>query len=64
MAPRRIGGAVVKWLLFGALLGLLLVFPPLLGLVVVAVAVPLSKPLLVAFAAGIAARPYLRRWAR
>lgn len=65
MAARRVGGDVVRWLLLGALLGLLLVFPSLLALVVAAVAVTLSKPLLVAFVAGIAARPYvprLRRW--
>jgi hypothetical protein len=56
----------MRWLLLGVLLGLLLVFPPLLPLVAAAVVAALSKPLLVAFVAGIAARPFLprlRRWA-
>ncbi|MFF7884289.1 hypothetical protein ACH40F_29280 [Streptomyces sp. NPDC020794] len=56
----------MRWLLLGALLGLLLVSPPLLALVLAAVVAALSKPLLVAFVAGIAARPFLprlRRWA-
>jgi hypothetical protein len=57
----------MRWLLFGALLGLLLLYPSLLAVVVTVAAAVLSKPLLVAFAAGLAARPYLpriRRWAR
>lgn len=57
----------MKWLLLGALLGLLLVFPPLLALVLAAVAAVLSKPVLVAFGLGLAVRtrlPRLRRWAR
>jgi hypothetical protein len=54
----------VKWLLVGALLALLLVFPQLLALVAAVVAV-LSKPVLVAFALGLWARthlPRMRRW--
>ncbi|MFJ1552335.1 hypothetical protein [Streptomyces mirabilis] len=58
----------MKWLLLGALLGLLLVCPPLLALVLAAVTAALSKPLLVAVGLGLAARPYVarraRRWAR
>jgi hypothetical protein len=57
----------MRWLLLGALLGLLLLHPPLLADVLAAAAALLSKPLVVAFAAGLAARPYLpriRRWAR
>ncbi|MFD4569360.1 hypothetical protein ACFWOX_33985 [Streptomyces sp. NPDC058467] len=55
----------MKWLLIGALLGLLIAFPQLLALVVPVVAALLSKPLLVAFGLGLAVRPYLprlRRW--
>jgi hypothetical protein len=57
----------MRWLLLGALLGLLIAFPPLLALVVTAVAAVLSKPLLVAFGLGLAARgslPRLRRRVR
>lgn len=57
----------MKWLLFGALLGLLLVFPSLLALVVAAVAAVLAKPVLVAFGLGLAVRtrlPRMRRRAR
>ncbi|MET7890653.1 hypothetical protein [Streptomyces mirabilis] len=57
----------MRWLLLGALLGLLLVFPPLLALVLAAVAAVLSKPVLVAFGLGLAARgslPRLRRRVR
>ncbi|MFF3911558.1 hypothetical protein ACFYZJ_37780 [Streptomyces sp. NPDC001848] len=57
----------MRWLILGALLGLLLVFPSLLTLAAAAVAALLSKPVPVAFglglAAGIRARR-LRRWAR
>lgn len=51
----------MMWLILGALLGLLLVFPPLLAVVVAVVTSLLSKPVLVAFGLGLAARPYLRR---
>jgi hypothetical protein len=57
----------VKWLLVGALLALLLVFPQLLALVAVVVAAVLSKPVLVAFGLGLLVRarmPRLRRWTR
>ncbi|QIY95852.1 hypothetical protein HEP87_19720 [Streptomyces sp. S1D4-11] len=57
----------MRWLLLGALLGLLLVFPPLLGLVVAAAAAVLAKPVLVAFGLGLAVRtrlPRLRRRVR
>ncbi|MEV0183828.1 hypothetical protein AB0I54_31770 [Streptomyces sp. NPDC050625] len=58
---------MMRWLLLGALLGLLLLYPPLLAVVITVAAALLSKPLVVAFAAGLAARPYLpriRSWAR
>jgi hypothetical protein len=54
----------MKWLLLGALLGLCLVYPPLMGLLVAAVAAVLSKPLLVAFVAGLAVRSHLPRMQR
>ncbi|WP_328449850.1 hypothetical protein OG780_19295 [Streptomyces sp. NBC_00386] len=57
----------MKWLLLGALLGLLIAFPPLLALVVTATAALLSKPVLVAFGLGLAVRvtlPRLRRRVR
>jgi hypothetical protein len=57
----------VKWLILGALLGLLLLYPSLLGLVVAIAAAILSKPVLVAFGLGLVASlraPALRRWAR
>lgn len=55
----------MKWLLVGALLALLLVFPQLLALVAAVVVAVLSKPVLVAFVLGLWARAYLprmRRW--
>jgi hypothetical protein len=67
MAARRIGGDVVKWLLFGAVLAVLLLFPQLLALVVGVTAAVVAKPAAVAFALGLVARPYLRRprrWTR
>ncbi|WP_327402004.1 hypothetical protein OG194_18890 [Streptomyces sp. NBC_01288] len=57
---------MTKWLLVGALLGLLIVFPSLLAVVVALVAAILGKPVVVAFAAGLLLRPHLprvRRWA-
>jgi hypothetical protein len=56
----------MKWLILGALLGLLIAFPSLLTLLGAIVAAIVSKPLLVAFGLGLAARPHLprvRRWA-
>ena len=57
----------MKWIVLGALLGLLLLYPAALTVVAVIVSAILSKPLLVAFGLGVAVRPYLprlRRWAR
>lgn len=56
----------MRWLLLGALLGLLLAYPPLLALVLAAMAVVLSKPVLMAFGLGFAARrlPRMRGWTR
>ncbi|MEU6099087.1 hypothetical protein [Streptomyces sp. NPDC047079] len=57
----------MRWLILGALLGLLIVFPSLLAVVVTVAAAIVSKPVVVAFGLGIAARPHLprlRRWAR
>lgn len=57
---------MMRALFFGALLGLLVVVPPLGTAVLGAAVAVLSKPVLVAFALGLVARPYLarRRWAR
>jgi hypothetical protein len=57
----------MKWILLGAVLGVLLLYPSVLTVVVTIAAAILSKPLLVAFGLGLAARPHLpgiRRWAR
>ena len=55
----------MKWLILGALLGLLLVYPQLRAPVLTVAAAILSKPVVVAFALGLLARPHLpRRWAR
>lgn len=56
----------MRYLMLGALLGLLLAYPPLLDLVATVATAPLSQPLLVAFALGLAAgvRTRPRRWAR
>ncbi|MER5473715.1 hypothetical protein [Streptomyces sp. NPDC002685] len=51
----------MRWLLLGALLGLLIAFPPLLALVLAAVAAVLSKPVLMAFGLGLAVRVSLPR---
>jgi hypothetical protein len=56
----------MRWLLFGVLLGVLLLYPTLLAQVIDLVAPLLSVPV-VAFAVGLIVRPYLRRprgWAR
>ncbi|WP_019072410.1 hypothetical protein [Streptomyces hokutonensis] len=56
----------MKWLILGALLGLLLLYPALLAVVVAIAAAILGKPVVVAFAAGLFVRPRLprvRRWA-
>lgn len=57
----------MKWLLAGALFGLLLAYPSLLGLLLAVAAVVLSKPVAVAFGLGLVVRahlPRLWRWAR
>ncbi|MER6351264.1 hypothetical protein ABT186_05280 [Streptomyces sp. NPDC001634] len=55
----------MKWILLGAVLALLLLYPSLLTLVVAAVVALLSKPVPVAFALGLVAgvrSRRLRRW--
>ncbi|WP_329340756.1 hypothetical protein OG252_33295 [Streptomyces sp. NBC_01352] len=55
----------MRWLLLGLVLGLLLLYPSLVGILAAVVAAILSKPLVVAFGLGLAVRlPRLRRWAR
>lgn len=57
----------MKWLLLGAVLAVLLLYPSALTVVAAVVAWLLAKPVLLAFAAGLALRPHLpkpRRWAR
>lgn len=57
----------MRWLLLGAILAVLLLFPPLLALVAAAAGWLLGKAVLVAFAAGLVAgvrAPSLRRWRR
>ncbi|MFF1297954.1 MULTISPECIES: hypothetical protein [unclassified Streptomyces] len=56
----------MRWILLGIVLGLLLLYPALIGILAAVVAAVLSKPLVVAFGLGLAARPALtrrtRRW--
>ncbi|MFF7763151.1 hypothetical protein [Streptomyces griseorubiginosus] len=55
----------MRWLLLGAVLALLLLFPSMLTVLAAVLAAVLSKPALVAFGLGLLARPLLpRRWAR
>jgi len=57
----------MKWLFLGALLGVLLAVPQAHDLTTSAVAALASKPLLLAFVLGVAARPHLPlvgRWTR
>jgi hypothetical protein len=57
----------MRWILLGAFLGLLLLYPSLLTVVAAIVAAILSKPVLVAFGLGLTVRarlPLLRRWTR
>lgn len=57
----------MRWLLFGAVLAVLLLYPAALTVVASVVTWLLAKPVLLAFAAGLALRPHLprlRRWAR
>ncbi|WP_199835984.1 hypothetical protein [Streptomyces sp. TP-A0356] len=51
----------MRWLLFGALIGLLIVYPSLVTLVAAVVVALLSKPVPVAFALGLIAGVRLRR---
>ncbi|WP_202918452.1 hypothetical protein [Streptomyces cavernae] len=51
----------MRCLLLGVLLGVLVVYPALLSLVVGLAAAVASKPVVVAFALGLAVRPHLRR---
>lgn len=52
----------MRWLLLGALLGLLLLCPLLAA--PVAAAAALAKPVVAAFGLGLAARSRLRWWSR
>ncbi|WP_167364449.1 hypothetical protein [Streptomyces regalis] len=57
----------MRWLLLGALLALMLLFPALGAVVLGTVTAAVSKPLVVAFALGLAAGLRLRRtrgWTR
>lgn len=56
----------MRWILLGIVLGLLLLYPSLLAVTVTVIAAIVSKPLVVAFGLGLAARPAItrrtRRW--
>ncbi|NUP42343.1 MAG: hypothetical protein HOY76_36260 [Streptomyces sp.] len=55
----------MRYVILGALLGVLLLYPQLLAIVAAVTAALLSKPVIVAFGLGIAAgarSPHLRRW--
>ncbi|MER7927058.1 hypothetical protein ABTY96_28530 [Streptomyces sp. NPDC096057] len=54
----------MKWLILGAVLGLLLAYPALLAVVVAIAAALLSKPVLVAFGVGVVVRPAVSRRVR
>lgn len=57
----------MRWILLGILLGLMIAYPALWTALVTAVAWLAAKPVVVAFALGLLARPHLRgmrRWAR
>lgn len=57
----------MRWLLLGAVLALLLLFPSLFTVIAIAVTAILSKPVAVAFGIGVWAgvrAPRMRRWAR
>ncbi|WP_406457078.1 hypothetical protein OH768_44100 [Streptomyces sp. NBC_01622] len=54
----------MRWLVVGALLGLLAVFPSLLAVVAAIAAAILGKPVLVAFGVGLAVRPTVTRRVR
>jgi hypothetical protein len=56
----------MRYLLLGALLGLLLLYPAALAVVAAAVAWIVAKPLLIGLGIGIAVRPHVARprWTR
>ncbi|MGW5126700.1 hypothetical protein ACWEQ7_22120 [Streptomyces sp. NPDC004069] len=57
----------MKWLILGALIGLLLTIPQTIPTALDVVTALVSTPLFVAFVLGAVARPHLpllRRWAR
>ncbi|AEY90768.1 hypothetical protein SHJG_5501 [Streptomyces hygroscopicus subsp. jinggangensis 5008] len=57
----------MRWVILGALLGLLLAVPQALDLTGAVIAWLVDRPELLAFVLGAAARPYLprmRRWTR
>lgn len=57
----------MRWLLLGAVLAVLLLYPSVLAVVVTVAAAILAKPVLLAFGLGLVVRGYLprlRRWAR
>lgn len=51
----------MKWLILGALIGLVLAIPELFAVTVTAVTALVTEPLFVAFVLGAVARPYLTR---
>ncbi|MGC9540188.1 hypothetical protein [Streptomyces sp. UG1] len=57
----------MKWILFGAVLGVLLLYPSLLAVVIGVAAAIASQPVLVVFGLGLVAGVRVRRarrWAR
>ena len=57
----------MRWLLLGALLGVLLLVPSVTTLAAAVASWAIGQPVLVAFVLGAAARPHLpqlRRWVR
>ena len=52
----------MRWILLGIALGLLLVYPSLLGVLAAVVTAIVSKPVVVAFGLGLWARTRLPRW--
>lgn len=57
----------MRWLLLGALLAVLLLYPAVLTVAGTIAAAILAKPVMVAFGLGLAVRlqlPQLRRWRR
>lgn len=54
----------MRWLLFGALMGVLIAFPPLLAAVVGLGAEALSEPVVVAFGLGLTAPRWVPKLTR